>query len=63
MAVLTPCLQARLKLHEANLLDATVIHGDGTTPSAKKGGDNIGSSGHKKVKGDKTSLSAIAIAM
>jgi transposase len=42
-----------LKLHEANLLDATVIHGDGTTTSAKKGGDNIGFSGHKKVKGDK----------
>ena len=42
-----------LKLHEANLLDATVIRGDGTTTSAKKGGDNIGFSGHKKVKGDK----------
>jgi transposase len=40
-------------LHQANLLDATVIHGDGTTTSAKKGGDNIGFSGHKKVKGDK----------
>jgi transposase len=42
-----------LKLHEANLLDASVIHGDGTTASAKKGADNIGFSGHKKVKGDK----------
>ncbi|WOJ91662.1 transposase (plasmid) [Methylocapsa polymorpha] len=42
-----------LKLHQANLLDTTVIHGDGTTTSAKKGGDNIGFSGHKKVKGDK----------
>ena len=40
-------------LHQANLLDATVIHGDGTTTAAKKGGDNIGFSGHKKVKGDK----------
>jgi hypothetical protein len=30
-----------------------VIHGDGTTAAAKKGGDNIGFSGHKKVKGDK----------
>jgi transposase len=27
--------------------------GDGTTTAAKKGGDNIGFSGHKKVKGDK----------
>ncbi len=42
-----------LKLHQANLLDATVILGDGTTTAAKKGGDNIGFSGHKKVKGDK----------
>ena len=42
-----------LKLHQANLPDTTVIHGDGTTTAAKKGGDNIGFSGHKKVKGDK----------
>jgi len=42
-----------LTLHQANLLDTTVIHGDGTTTAAKKGGDNIGFSGHKKVKGDK----------
>jgi transposase len=42
-----------LTLHQANLLDTTVIHGDGTTTPAKKGGDNIGFSGHKKVKGDK----------
>jgi transposase len=41
------------KLHQADFLDATVIHGDGTTTAAKKGGDNIGFSGHKKVKGDK----------
>src|ERR1700736_4971508 len=42
-----------LKLHQADLLDVTVIHGDGTTTATKKGGDNIGFSGHKKVKGDK----------
>jgi transposase len=42
-----------LKLERDDLLDATVIHGDGTTTAAKKGGDNIGFSGHKKVKGDK----------
>src|ERR1700704_6566189 len=41
------------KLHEDGLLDTTVIHGDGTTTAAKKGGDNIGFSGHKKIKGDK----------
>ena len=44
------------KLHQCNLLDTTVIHGDGTTTSAKKGGDNIGFSGHKKVKGDNRRL-------
>src|ERR1700719_4609256 len=27
-------------LHHANLLDASIIHGDGTTTAAKKGGDN-----------------------
>ena len=42
-----------LTLHQADLLDASVIHGDGTTTAAKKGGDNIGFNGHKKVKGDK----------
>lgn len=40
-------------LHQANLLDTAVIHGDGTSASAKKGGDNIGFNGHKKIKGDK----------
>jgi hypothetical protein len=42
-----------LKLHRDDLLDITVIHGDGTTTAAKKGGDNIGFNGHKKLKGDK----------
>jgi hypothetical protein len=42
-----------LKLHQDNHLDLSVIHGDGTTNAAKQGGDNIGYSGHKKVKGDK----------
>ena len=34
-------------------MDTSVIHGDGTTTSAKKGGDNIGYSGHKHMRGDK----------
>jgi transposase len=42
-----------VQLHRDNLLDITVLHGDGTTTAAKKGGDNIGDSGHKKMKGDK----------
>jgi hypothetical protein len=41
------------KLQQGNLIDTTVIHGDGTTTAAKKGGGDIGSSGHKKLKGDK----------
>jgi transposase len=40
-------------LHDDQLLDLTVIHGDGTTTAAKKGGDNLGYSGHKHLKGDK----------
>jgi hypothetical protein len=42
-----------LKLRQTSLLDVTIIHGDGTTTAAKKGGDNIGLNGHKKIKGDK----------
>jgi transposase len=41
------------KLHRDQLLDLTVVHGDGTTTAAKKGGDNLGYSGHKHLKGDK----------
>ena len=40
-------------LFKNNLLDTSVVHGDGTTTVAKKGGDNIGFSGHKHIKGDK----------
>jgi transposase len=42
-----------MKLKEANLLDTSVLHGDGTTTAAKKGGDNLAYSGHKRLKGDK----------
>ncbi|TCG03792.1 transposase [Paraburkholderia steynii] len=41
------------RLHNDKLLDLTVIHGDGTTTAAKKGGDNLGYSGHKHLNGDK----------
>ncbi len=41
------------RLHEARLLDVSVIHGDGTTTTAKKGGDNLGRNGHKHMTGDK----------
>jgi len=41
------------KFHQGDRLDIAVIHGDGTTTSAKKGDDNLGFSGHKKLKGDK----------
>ena len=42
-----------LTLKQTGHLDTSVIHGDGTTTVAKKGGDNIGLSDHKRVKGDK----------
>jgi len=42
-----------LHLHQKEYLDIDVIHGDGTTTVAKKGGDNLGFSGHKHLKGDK----------
>jgi len=42
-----------MQLHQDALLDISVIHGDGTTTAAKKGGDNIGFNEHKKLKGDK----------
>ncbi|MGF6836919.1 transposase [Paraburkholderia youngii] len=41
------------KLLQDGRLDLTVIHGDGTTTAAKKGGDNLGYSGHKHLKGCK----------
>ena len=41
------------QLHQKGYLDISVIHGDGTTTAAKKGGDNLGFSGHKHIKGDK----------
>jgi transposase len=42
-----------LTLHLNNMLNLDVIHGDGTTTAAKKGGDNLGYNGHKHMKGDK----------
>jgi len=42
-----------LTLKQTGHLEASVLHGDGTTTAAQKGGDNIGLSGHKKMKGDK----------
>ncbi|MGF6776779.1 hypothetical protein [Paraburkholderia sp. GAS334] len=41
------------QLHCDDRLDTRIIHGDGTTSAAKKGGDNLGFSGYKKVKGCK----------
>ena len=43
-------------------LDTSVLHGDGTTTAAKKGGDNIGFSGHKKMKGDKVVTFTLLVA-
>ncbi len=39
-----------VNLSKFNLLDTSILHGDGTTTIAKKGGDKIGYSGHKHLK-------------
>jgi hypothetical protein len=41
-----------LRLNQHNLLDISVIHGDGSATAAKKGGDRIGFDGHKRIKGE-----------
>ena len=41
------------RLHQDQFLDLSVIHGDGTTTAAKKGGNNLAYSGHKHLKGCK----------
>jgi len=51
------------KLSLSDKLDLSVLHGDGTTTAAKKGGDNIAHSGHKHFKGEKLWRSAIGIAI
>jgi transposase len=42
-----------LLLSKNKLLDLTILHGDGSSTPAKKGGDKIGHNGHKHFKGDK----------
>lgn len=42
-----------ISLAKNNMLDTTILNGDGTSTIAKKGGDGIGYSGHKHFKGDK----------
>ncbi|MEB3701767.1 IS5 family transposase [Candidatus Bealeia paramacronuclearis] len=41
------------RLFQDGKLDISIIHGDGSTTAAKKGGDQIGYNGHKKTKGEK----------
>ena len=41
------------ELSKNNLLDLSVLHGDGSLTTAKKGGDLIGYSGHKHFNGEK----------
>jgi hypothetical protein len=42
-----------LRLHQNGLLDTSILHGDGSTTMAKKGGDKLGFSGHKHMQGEK----------
>jgi hypothetical protein len=48
-------------LQEWGLLDTSILHGDGSRTVAKKGGDNLGYSGHKHFTGEK--VVAIVIGM
>jgi hypothetical protein len=43
------------------MVGLAVIHGDGTTTAAKKGGDNLGFSDHKKVKGCQSALNSFQV--
>jgi hypothetical protein len=40
-------------MYANNILDVSVLHGDGSSNPAKKGGDGIGYNGHKHFKGEK----------
>lgn len=40
-------------LKDFNLLDLRILHGDGSSTPAKKGGNRIGYNGHKHFKGEK----------
>lgn len=42
-----------LMCHQHDLLDPSVLHGDGSTTMAKKGGDRLGFSGHKHMVSEK----------
>lgn len=42
------------RLHQHDQLALDVLHGDGTNTIAKKGGESVGYSGHKKHTGSKT---------
>ena len=42
-----------MHLQVKKMLDLSVLHGDGSSTVAKKGGDNIGFNGHKHFKGEK----------
>lgn len=41
------------QLQNNHLIDASILHGDGTDTVGKKGGDNLGRNGHKHHKSEK----------
>jgi len=47
------CVASVQHLAEQDQLDLRILPGDGTNPVAKKGGDGIGSAGHKHQRGEK----------
>jgi len=49
-------------LSDHHQLDLSILHGGGTNTVTKKGGDGIGSSGHKPQKGEKVKRTVLLIA-
>jgi len=45
--------QTVVELSKHSMIDPAIVHGDGTSTMAKKGGDILGYSGHKHFKGEK----------
>jgi transposase len=50
----TALIESVRRLHQQGQLDLSVLHGDGTNTIAKKGGEAVAYTGHKKHTGSKT---------
>jgi transposase len=50
----TAFVESVRRVHQYGHLDLSVVHGDGTNTMAKKGGEAVAYTGHKKLTGSKT---------